>query len=192
MKSYSQAAQDVFVRYLLGDWPGKFIDIGCCHPTELSNTFALEASGWRGLLVDNDPGAAALCRQHRKSRVIEGDATKVDWLAELPSLHWSPGAPIDYLSLDVDAATLAVLQSLPLNEVWFQIITIEHDKYRFGPGPQDAMRRILRDERSYDLVCADVCSADGQAFEDWYVCRNLSRQADPIRCEGKRWTEIFQ
>lgn len=184
-----QAMQDRFAFEILGGkTDGTFLDCGACHPTEISNTYALEQLRWRGLLIDNDPGAIELCKAHRESPAILADATTLDWREALDRF----GLPeiIDYLSLDVDAATLPALQNLMRANPAFRVITIEHDSYRFGPGPRDAMRQILRDA-GYDLVCADVCSSDGVAYEDWWTATQLSRAADRFRCSNKKWTEIF-
>jgi FkbM family methyltransferase len=35
--------------------PGFYVDIGCFHPTEYSNTYLLYLVGWRGLVIDADP-----------------------------------------------------------------------------------------------------------------------------------------
>ena len=51
VNSYSQAGQDRFVRAVHGDTPGFFLDVGCSDPVHISNTYALEKLGWRGLLV---------------------------------------------------------------------------------------------------------------------------------------------
>jgi hypothetical protein len=186
---YSQAAQDRFVNEVLIKpermLTGTFLDIGCCHPSELSNTLGLELRGWHGTLVDIDPGAVELCRELRKSPAILADSTKLDFAEYVEPV-------VDYLSLDVDGATLATLENLLRARVRFRVITIEHDAYRFGDAPRSAMRQLLF-QRGYDLVCADVCSAEGYPFEDWWVLPALLKTAEyeRFRCEGKRWTEIL-
>lgn len=184
MKSYSQAAQDLFVHEILPKNDGNFLEIGCCHPSELSNTYALEQLGWRGLMVDNDANAVAICRLHRKSIVIFGDATALDWSRLLYERE------IDYLSLDVDGATRDVLKALPLKQVQFNVATIETDKYRFGDGPRDAMRAIMA-MAGYDLICADVCSSDGLPYEDWWVSPAFSKAAERFRCSNQKWSDIL-
>ena len=161
-----QAQQDIFVHDRLGD-TGTFLDIGACEPKDLSNTYALEQVGWTGTLIEAGPEQCARLRAQRTARVIHADATKVDWAALYPS-----PVLIDYLSLDIDDATLPCLQRMPLiGKLRFKIITIEHDAYRLGNGPRDAMRAILS-AAGYHLERADVCSAQGgptNPFEDWWV-----------------------
>lgn len=211
-KSRSQAAQDRLVYELIVKpenlTDGTFLDIGACHPIEISNTYALEQLGWRGLLIDNDPGAIELCKAHRQSPAILGDATMLDWHNLLLMGEWStPGkyglvkipfksgpalssVQIDYLSFDIDAASLPALRRFPFDVVKFRVLTVETDVYRFGQAVRDEMRSILKGA-GYDLVCADVCSSEGLPYEDWHCCPELSERADRFRCVGKKWTEIF-
>jgi hypothetical protein len=144
--------------------------------------------GWDGLLVDNDPGAVRLCMEQRRSEAVQMDATTMPWSA------WSSltGEPIDYISLDVDAATLAALTNLLNAGIRFRCATIEHDSYRFSLGPRNAMRAML-EKAGYLLVCADVCSADGVPYEDWWVDPKLVpiERYERFICHNKKWTEIF-
>jgi hypothetical protein len=212
MKSYSQAAQDRFVHKLIVEpeqlKTGTFLDIGCCHPTEISNTFGLEEIGWLGILFDIDPNACELCRQKRRSPVVEGNAVTNDYRRLLLEGLWNTNEPIkhiipfrrplfdgplviDYLSLDIDSGTDDVLAALPLDSVRFRIITLEHDAYRFGDRPRRRMRDMLK-AHGYDLVCSDVCSLDMMPYEDWFVHPGeipFSRWENLI-CNGKSWQEI--
>lgn len=185
--SFSQAGQD---RYALAMCPDghRFIDIGCCHPIEISNTYGLECIGWDGLLIDNDLGAVKLCLENRKAETVQMDATVMPWSGWTSRIH----DPVDYLSLDVDAATLPALTNLLNAGIRFRCATIEHDSYRFGPGPRDAMRAIL-ERAGYLLICADVCSSDGIPYEDWWVDPKLVpiERYERFICHDKKWTEIF-
>jgi hypothetical protein len=148
---------------------GRFLDIGANHPTEISNTWALENQlGWKGFLVDNDAYCCGLCRTHRlNSVVIEDDATKYDY-SRLVDKHFT------YLSLDVDSATLATLKKLLADGITFTLATIEHDSYRFGTAARDEMRAILTNA-GYKLAHADVCNPESPTmpYEDWWY--------DPLR-----------
>lgn len=171
-ESHSQAGQDVFVYETLvkgrGIINGTFLDIGACEPINLSNTYALEQIGWRGLLVDNDPGSELVCQPVRTSPFLLADATRIDWFTVLPK-YFGELRQIDYLSLDVNGATLDVLREMPLYVWRFAVITIEHDSYRFGPERRDAMRGILN-KHGYRLERKDICHG-GVPFEDWWVDR---------------------
>jgi hypothetical protein len=187
INSHSKAGQDIFAHRLVPGG-GTFLDIGSNHPTVINNTFALEQLGWGGLLLDNDE----YCRQisHiRKAPFIFGDVTKTDWFAVLRD-HGLDIQPIDYVSLDVDSATLATLENLLKYNVRFRVMTAEHDSYRFGPGPRDEMRRLMLED-GYILLCEDVHD-DGVPFEDWYVDRETEQtpEAEKMRCARKNWKDI--
>jgi hypothetical protein len=176
-KSYSQVGQDIWIYenqvVRRGITKGTFLDVGACHPTELSNTYALEQLGWRGILCDNDPGACTLLREQRRGIVVEIDVTKFDWemISNLPVL-----IPFNYLSLDVDAASLAALENLLSHGVTFEMATCEHDRYRFGNGPRDKMRDLLR-AAGYIMHRGDVKGMDGfSEFEDWWWTPEIAKQ----------------
>lgn len=194
-KTYSQAHQDLFTYRVLvkpeGLLKGTFLDIGCCHPTEINNTYALELIGWRGILCDRDPNACALCREQRTAKMIEGDAVALPWAEILKEFLGSGPQVIDYLSLDIDSGTDLVLAALPLADVRFRVITLEHDAYRFGNRPREAMRNLM-DKYGYDLVCADVCGIEGMPYEDWFVAPDLVplAQWERFTCENKRWCDM--
>jgi hypothetical protein len=80
---------------------------------------------------------------------------------------------------------------MPLDTVRFRILTVEHDAYRFGDGPRNAMRERLRG-LGYDLLCPDV-RHEWNAFEDWWIDRELVPEAvaGPFRrYESVNWREI--
>jgi hypothetical protein len=170
--SSSQAAQDAWVFATLAQLrTGFFVDLGCSHPFEINNTWALERIGWRGLLVDTDHDAVAQCMRHRD---IGGDGRVIAHRADLTQPHdfwdWVPPT-IDYLSLDIDDRTFDALQLIPHDRVRFRCATIEHDTYRLGPAMRDAMRSYLQ-QLGYTLARADV-EHEGYSFEDWWVREEL-------------------
>lgn len=167
--SHSQAGQDAWAFDTLtgsrAPVPSSrtFLDVGCNHPVQINNTLALEKLGWRGILIDNDAYCVDLCRQHRQSPVYDADSTKFDYAA-------LPIKDFDYLSLDVDAATLDTLRKILADGITFRVATIEHDGYRFGPGPRDAMRELLT-AAGYKLERADVChpGSPNCPYEDFWI-----------------------
>lgn len=163
----SQAGQDQFVGAVLDKRDGTFIEIGCSHPIELSNTYALEQElGWRGIMVDLDPNAIVACQRERISRAFWGDATKCDWPTILASFPPKDGW-YDYLSLDVDEASYLALVNLMKANPRFRVITAEHDAYQRGDRLRVPMRELLRNA-GYEIMAHDVHS-NGCAFEDWHV-----------------------
>lgn len=193
-KSSSQHGQDRFPYELIvkpeGKLDGTFLDIGCNDPVSCNNTYALEQLGWRGLLNDIIHDCTRSCAV-RKSPFVLGDATKMNWRDVLQAHNLYHDA-IDYLSLDVDAATLATLKNLPLGRIKFRTITVEHDSYIYGPGPRDEMRSILF-SLGYALTCADVMAGENSPFEDWWICPGTvdMQIANKLACEGALAANVF-
>ena len=195
MKWYSQAGQDRFVYGITGGLStGTFLDIGCGLPEDISNTYALEQLGWRGLLIDIAPDIAERVAAKRVSPFVCADVTKIDW-AEALAKHKLPRFPqtVDYLSFDVDEAGVAAFARMPWPALRFRILTVEHDAYRFGDGPRQAMRATLR-RLGYDLLCPDVSNLRADLeFEDWWVDPGSVDMTMAERFRTKTatlWTEI--
>jgi FkbM family methyltransferase len=54
--SYSQNAEEQHILRIVGDQPGRFLDIGAYNPKLFSNTRALYERGWSGVMVEASPG----------------------------------------------------------------------------------------------------------------------------------------
>jgi hypothetical protein len=170
MKSYAQAGQDIFA-FLRNNSrsSGVFLDIGCNHPTENNNTYALELAGWTGLNVDIAP----FDYSKRVTPFHQCDAKFPD--VTIFNFLKRHGLKIDYLSVDADDDTVRVLQTLPLDTCKFNVITIEHDVYRKGTSDKVQIYNILRSHgyrRERDNVLAPRCDGmpwSEQPYEDWYV-----------------------
>lgn len=199
-QSHSQSGQDRFVDLILhGKRDGRFLDIGCNHPIELSNTYAFETElGWKGLLIDRDEYCVGLCKLARASQCVKEDVLAADWseLLNIPDFKWGGHGPIpviDYLSIDCDENTLAAIRRLLDNvAVRFRVLTVETDAYRFGPGPRDAIDGLLQ-RHGYDLLCRNVRSSDGSIYETWAVDPKLvdMKIAEKFRSDGLKWNEIL-
>lgn len=193
--SRSQAGQDRFVDHVLdGMRDGLFVDCGCCHPVQLSNSFALEDElGWRGGLIDLDENAVNSCREYRsrKNLFFHEEATTADWTHILDAV--SGNRNIDYLSLDCDGATpLTLAVILSGAKPRFRVLSVEHDAYRFGPEPRTAIVDLLAVHK-YEILCADVCH-EGMPFEVWAVDPGLvdMKRAEKFRRAGPTdWKEFF-
>jgi hypothetical protein len=188
-QSRSQAKQDLFVHTLLPTQTGRFFDIGSHDPVHISNTYALEQIGWSGYLFDIEPSWAGPTRAKRTSPFICADVSTFNWDAFLEK-EGLVGSTIDYLSFDVDEASLATLERFPFEKLTFGVCTIEHDSYRFGAARAARMRQILG-SHGYEIVCKDVRS-DGFAYEDWYVHPSVQIDVTGLQCEGLEWTEIVK
>lgn len=162
----SSDLQDQFALSLI---PGKgtFLDIGCGHGRHGSNTFILERLGWSGLLIDIDNNLVELNKTFRTEPCVAADVTTCDWSKILDKTLY------DYLSFDVDDATIPAVKNFPWDKVRFKVITIEHDSYRVGPEARDYIRDVMK-KNNYFCVASDVLTSfSGEPFEDWFVDLNV-------------------
>lgn len=166
MKSYSQCKQDLYVLEKTNNKTnGYYIEIGAYHPTDISNTKLLEEIGWKGLSFDCNTGVFSIWQRMRTNEFICADAVRFDFLKCFKEKNVPK--EIDYLSLDIDEATLDCLKILPLNDYKFKVITIEHDEYSQGSTKKNAMREILY-SHGYTLDRPDVAN-EGNIYEDWWL-----------------------
>lgn len=167
MKSYSQCNQDLYVMEKLNNKKnGYYIEIGAYHPTDISNTYMLEQEmDWGGLSFEGSQDILYKWNHIRKNKVIVCDATKFDF--KKCFIEHNVPSVIDYLSLDIDEATLDCLKILPLKDYNFKVITLEHDEYSQGPTKKNMMREILY-SYGYKLDRPDVAN-HGNVYEDWWL-----------------------
>ncbi len=183
----SQAGQDMFAHYISGRiHNGIFVDLGAHDGIVHSNSHGLEHMGWRGLCVDIVPG---IISDKRIAQKVYCDAGKPNdqlkfYYDELP-------AQIGYLSVDCDDGTLSALAAFPFWRVQCQAVTTEHDRYRVGDGPRNAIRGLM-ESLGYERVCSDVVAPGYGQFEDWWAHPRWSSLGvrNHIRCEGKLWSEM--
>jgi len=191
LRSYSQAGQDIFVYNILYKGMniknGYFLDIGCSQPFIDNNTFVLENLGWRGILLDvydvaNDPNHVAI--RDRKSPFICADATTINW--DTLNIPYS----IDYISFDIDSATIKGIDNFPWKNCRTKIITIEHDIYHAGSEAKIKIYNTLT-EYGYTLVCDNVKN-HGDMFEDWFVDTNVVPEYlwEKYKCHNKEYQDI--
>ena len=173
-ESYSQARQDYFVFLLLklaneypSDHQGTFLDVGAHDPVHISNTFALENLGWRGLLVEYEQKFAPMYREKRQSPFVIADAITLDWQKTLEANGFEKNRAIDYLSFDIDNASLPALRNFPLEDYRFKVMTVEHDAYHAGNAKRNERREILL-WHGYQILMQDVKN-DNFEYEDWWV-----------------------
>ena len=68
-KSFSQKGEDLIISNFFGDRAmGYYMDIGCFHPKQISNTYLFHLAGWHGLAVDVDAYKADLFKKVRRGR----------------------------------------------------------------------------------------------------------------------------
>jgi FkbM family methyltransferase len=71
--SYSQFGEDLLATTLLGyeKVDGVYVDIGCYHPINFSNSYIFYRRGWRGVCIDPNPRCAAMWNRERPRDVFE-------------------------------------------------------------------------------------------------------------------------
>ena len=193
LKHYSQMSQDLFADYLLDSSEGYFVDVGCYDPRFINNTYRLEKKGFKGLLLDYHNQWIDLAKEHRASTTI---AQNVDLLrANFTEVLRNNNCPsvIDYIDLDVDEATLKVLNDVEHDSFSFKVLTVEHDYYA---GDQNGAERRKRSREilttnGYELVCADVANNSGPQ-EDWYVNPEFISESKwkPLVCSDVSHLEV--
>lgn len=186
---YSQAGQDKEALRRFG-WNGFFVDIGAYDGIESSNTFALEQAGWGGLCVEPNKEAFGKLVRNRSSINVNvaahfyngdtqfdgmrtgavGETVQCRTLTDILQTNHAP-AIIDYLSIDVEGAEMAVLKGMDFIRYHVRMITIEHNAYLEGPGRQEQIFNHLTAQgfnRSHkDVKCLDP-NYIGAIYEDWY------------------------
>ena len=194
----SDARQDQFASIIVGDKSGGFyIDIGSHHSERSNNTYYFSKLGWRGICVEIDKAHESSYSSRNGCSLIIGDATKVSY-KELLERSSAP-VSVDYMSLDIDSASLEVLRIFPFKSFLPKVITIEHDAYIYGDEYREPQRKIL-EQSGYILLASNVfveqSGYEGKEcpFEDWWVEKELLTNScfRDIRLESKLPSSILE
>jgi len=188
-RSYSKEKQDLFAYYLMGK-AGTFLDLGCWHPDNANNTMLLEEMGWNGLMFDSNMSAIHKCIEKRSSKAFCLDVSSE--VFELVLEKYWPNQHFDYISLDVDKASLPALENLLRNDYTFKCMTFEHDFYMLGDELRKPSRELLK-SCGYNLLFADVKLRDGSIWEDWWVdSKQFSKDIMSISASGLCFDECIK
>tara|TARA_R110000824_G_scaffold128568_4_gene289574 strand:- start:76218 stop:77027 length:810 start_codon:yes stop_codon:yes gene_type:complete len=164
-----------------------FLDIGCYDPLFRNNTFLFEELGWKGLCFDlTDCERSFGFSSIRETPFIQMDTTSTNFSILLEDLkkekEWLKGGQndtleVEFISLDVDEASLSTLDRLLEANVRFKCMCFEHDYLRIGEALRRPSRERLHSE-GYEMLFPDIsfpeppmCSImfDGNCFEDWWI-----------------------
>jgi hypothetical protein len=193
MEFNSQAGQDIFVYDVMKrKTDGTFMEIGGHDPKYINNTYVLEQIGWTGFSFDIDHSLINKFKQARKCKFICADLTIFDWDKFLID-NDLVNKTIDYLSFDIDEASLPALEIFPFDKIKFNVMTVEHDSYRFGDHIANKMREIIC-KHGYQILCKNVKN-QSFPYEDWYVHTdylNLNSTLERYRCSDEDWKTITQ
>lgn len=181
MTSFSQSHQDLFVTSLIKE-PGFFLDIGSATPISGNNSFLLEMNGWNGVLIDRN-----ICnsKEIRRNPSIEIDVTKINWEELL--ITFNVPRVIDYISLDVDDASIDCIKRFPFDKYEFKVLTFETDLYLDGDNRKNECFNVLNKYGFYDRILENAKYGDWE-FEDWWI--NTKYINVPVRGKSIR-TENF-
>jgi hypothetical protein len=152
---YSQewTAQDQFVAETLNFMKnGIFLDIGCYHYQDISNTYYLEKElNWKGIAIDLDGSFEQGWIENRPNSVfVCSDAVTMDYDALLKANNMP--LVIDYLSVDLEppVLTFAALKKLFETDYTFKVVTFETDYYR-ETSTRDESRELFK-QRGYVFI----------------------------------------
>ena len=185
---YSQAGQDKWVLSKIAK--GYYLDIGAYDGIESSNTFALEQAGWEGLCVEPNKEAFDKLVRNRSSVNVNvaahfyngdtqfdgmrtgavGETVQCRTLKDILQVKHAP-AIIDYLSIDVEGAEMAVLKGMDFDKYHVRMITIEHNAYLEGTARQELIFDYLTRQgfaRTHKDVKCLTAPYEGVIYEDWY------------------------
>jgi hypothetical protein len=152
---YSQewTAQDQFVAETLEfKKDGTFLDIGCHHYKNISNTYYLENElNWRGIGIDIECHFEQGWIENRSnSKFVCGDAVTMDYDVLLKQNNMP--LVIDYLSVDIEPPllTFAALKKLFETDYVFGVVTFETDFYR-EQSTRDESRELFK-QKGYVFI----------------------------------------
>jgi hypothetical protein len=196
---YSDCKQDAFVANILNFLKhGTYLDIGGCHSALSNNSYYFDNNlDWKGVCVELNSVYNESYNNRKNCKFLNTDATLINY-KEIFNQNNIPDI-IDYMSLDVDTASLDVLKILPFDEYKFKVITIEHDAYLYGDTYRRPQREILT-SNGYTLLCANVyvenhgdCGKQLREFEDWWIHPEFFNNdlITKLTCDGSSPTSIL-
>lgn len=190
MQFYSDAKQDQFVaNFLKFKRDGYCVDIGSCHSIISNNTYYFQRLNWRSISVEIEQSYNSSYSTRTNGVHLNKNAVEIDYEKVFKECNFPEN--IDYLSLDIDTASLDVLRILPLDKYRFRVITIEHDAYLYGDKYRERQRSILN-SYGYLLLCSNVyveqSGYEGKEcpFEDWWIdpLEFDIQMIEKIRCDN--------
>jgi len=168
--SYSQTLQDVFA-LLCNDYKteGICLDLGSSGPYKhCNNTLLLQLFNWKSFSVDIEENSEDWSKFPNNKFYKKNCTSKED----MDSVFFDLPPLIDFLSLDIDGATLACLKLIDLDKYKFKCICIEHNKYLGDRGTQRFEQREILQKAGYILILKNWGTANFP-YEDWYIHPNF-------------------
>lgn len=124
-RSYSQTGEDSVLKQLIGNSKeGFYIDVGCGHPVDGSNTYLFNRLGWRGLAIDANPKFSLIWKFIRPRDRFVNCAIKIDVegdsIRSLYNFYADVYSTFDYeraMSLIAGGLELASVDKIPSKEL---------------------------------------------------------------------------
>lgn len=115
--TYSQNGEDRIIcsllKYIKSEERGIYVDVGCFHPRQFSNTFFLHYSGWRGVNIDaNQASIDSFCRERPNDKSI------------CCAVGMESGACDFYVMEPTAASTISKAQAMRFEEFGWKIVEI--------------------------------------------------------------------
>jgi FkbM family methyltransferase len=157
---YSQNnEEELILNYFSNHQPGRFIDIGGFHPTQLSNTRCLVERGWSGVYVEPSPQCMksfeeeysknsnitlvqkAITDTTGKSKFFESFGDAVGTLSESHKQLWSKY--VNYAEIEVETISMSdFLAEYSKDEIFLSIDVEGINLQLFNLLPDDILSRI--------------------------------------------------
>lgn len=138
----SQMGEDVWIWDILGgQTEGFFIEVGAFDGYLLSVTYALEAVGWNGLLIEALPERAEQCRVRRPhSRVVHSALGRRGSQGTIPfiNVHDAEGGTLSYVKPNISTSHHKSIQGSRLKTETIDVpITTMNELLKDHQGPID-------------------------------------------------------
>lgn len=171
----SQLHQDVFA---LNTAKNKtYIEIGAAGPIKYNNTNLLEQHGWKGFSLELNQSRVNQWYEdscQRKNKIYCADAIKFDYVSALKENNLP--SRIGYLSCDIEPPenTFAALRQVIEQDIVFDCITFEHDKYQSEIDYDPIVTEYLK-SKGYKVAVRDVYRWRKRPcyLETWYVYNDI-------------------
>jgi hypothetical protein len=192
---FANEKQDEFVYHLLGKHlsnPGFFLDVGCGHPKDGSNTYIFDKYlNWSGFAFDiGDVECDENWSESRTAQFYQVDATS-ERFTEILKEHVG-NRVVDYINVDVDRGGTHIFADVALKRIMdsgikFKVMTLEHEYFKYGELVTKPTREILN-KMGYKILFKDVAFPTGPGragFEDWWVNPELLPDKEIMNIGGE-------
>lgn len=180
MTGYSQQGEDEWIATNLSlPENGFYVDIGCAHPVQTSNTGFLRDKGWRGLAIDGNPAwendwkgipgfVCAVISNDRWvpfsesswwSRICGPEAKERLAVTIEELLTYFEVGKIDFLSVDVEGSEFDILTSFDFDLHSPTVVVAEYNSTHIPTiSPDQSLLPALMKSHGYSLrhVCEPV------------------------------------